>query len=311
MTNWYDQRRTLGTTGLYLPRIVFGTAALGNVERVMTDQAKIALCGEFLRLLAPPVWIETSYAYGDGMALEVLGRALRKLDVTGDEVELQLTIDARHVSSIAECWERSCRLLGDARPKLIAIGDADEGSWRVANDLKSAGEVRGIGLVASDWRCVKDSLTAFEPDWVMLRGCTVMRHAHEILEFMSELAMNQIPIVLSGVFEGGFLVGANQLGGRTLRTEEASDRSPLAWRKAFVALCDGHGVSPSHACIRFALTAPGVDAVRLETSFADRVVQNINSLRQKVPESFWEAMKEEGLLSESVVLLRIRRFGKE
>jgi D-threo-aldose 1-dehydrogenase len=278
----------------------------------MTDQARLALCGEFLQQFAPPVWVETSYAYGEGMALEVLGRALRRLEVTRDEVVIQLTIDSSRVLSVADCWENSCRLLGEAfRPKLIAISDANEESWRFARDLKAAGEVFGVGLAILDWRRAEACLPAMDPDWVMFCGCTVMRHSQEMLESMAALAISQIPIVLSGIFEGGFLVGYNRLDGRTLSAEDASDRSLLAWRKAFVALCDGHGISPAQACIRFALAAPGVEAIRLASSYADRVVQDVNSLRQKVPANFWDSMKEEGLLAENVVLSRIRALGEE
>jgi D-threo-aldose 1-dehydrogenase len=213
---------------------------------------------------------------------------------------------------VAEYWEKSCRLLGDAfRPQLLAIGDADDESWQVAHDLKAAGEFRGIGLAISDWRRAEANVAALDPDWLILRGCTVMRHSNEMLESMSALAMNQIPMVLSGIFEGGFLVGGNQFDGRTVDVDGASDRSVLAWRKSFVALCDGHGISPSHACIRFALAAPGVHAIRLESSYADRLVDNVNSLHQEIPSNFWESMKEEGLLTESIVLSRIRMLGEK
>ena len=299
MANWYAQRRVLGRTNLNVPRVVFGTAALGNVGRVMTDQAKLAFCGEFLRQVALPVWIETSNSYGDGMALEVLGRVLRRLEVGSDEVVIQLTIDAYHASSIAECWEKSCRLLGDEfRPKLIAIEDVDDAGVKFVGDLKATGDVRGVGLVATDWRRAKNSLADFDADWVMISGCTVMRHSNDVLEFMAELAMNETPIVLSGVFEGGFLVGRNQLDGCTLQAENPSHRSRLALAEGVRGgLCDGHGISPSHACIRFALAAPGVDAVRLETSYTDRVVQNVSSISERLPENFWQSMIEEGLLA--------------
>jgi D-threo-aldose 1-dehydrogenase len=305
MTKWYDQLRTLGRTGLNLPPVLFGTAALGNVGRVMTDQAKVALCGEFLRQFDPPVWIETSYAYGGGMALEVLGRALRRLEVTRNEVVIQLTIDSARIPSVAEWWDKSCRLLGDNfRPKLIAISDANEESWRAAHDLKAAGEVRGVGLVVSNQPRAETCVATIDPDWVMLRGCSVMRHSKEVLAPMSALAMNQVPLVLSGIFEGGFLVSGNRLDSRTLSAEDASDRSLLAWRKSFVALCDGHGISPSHACIQFARSVPGVFAVRLETSYADRIAQNVDAVCGKVPENFWQSMKEEGLLAEISFLIK-------
>jgi len=291
-----DQYRVLGQTRLTVPPIVFGTAALGNVGRVMTDQAKFALCGEFLNQVAPPVWIETSYGHGDGKALEVLGRALRRLDVSSDEVVIQLTINSLGAQSITECWEGSCRLLGDEfRPKLVAIENVDETNLRFTAELKSAGQVVGVGLAVGDWRRA-NSARAFDPDWKMFGGCTVMRHPPEVLGFLSMQAMNRIPVVLSGVFEGGFLVGDNRLDGHTLSAEDSSNRSHLAWRKAFVALCDGHGISPAHACIEFALSAPGVAAVRLETSYADRVAENVQAVCQKAPENFWQSMKEEGLL---------------
>lgn len=296
-----DERRTLGRTDLCLPKIVFGTAALGNVGRVMSDQAKLALCGEFLRQASSPIWIETSYAYGNGMAPEVLGRMLRRLEVAGNEVVIQLTVDAQQ-TSLAECWDKSCSLLGDEfRPKLVAIDRADDASLQLVSALKEAGDISGVGSVARDWHQANNSLAEFDPDFVMIRGCTVMRHPPDVLEFMADMATNQVPVVLSGVFEGGFLVGSNRVDGRALQAEDSSDRSLLAWRKGFVALCDGHGVSPSQACIRFALAAPAVVAVRLETSYADRVAQNVASIGQRLPDNFWQSMKEEGLLADSVM----------
>ena len=144
---------------------------------------------------------------------------------------------------------------------------------------------------------MNDRIAAVEPDWVTLAGgCTLMRHSREMLAFMGELAQRQIPLLLGGVFDGGFPVGGNRLDGRVLSTDDPADRSLFAWRKAFVALCDGHGVSPAHACIQFALSAPGVVAVLLDSSYPDRVVENVNSVIERVPDKFWASMKEEGLL---------------
>jgi hypothetical protein len=45
----------------------------------------------------------------------------------------------------------------------------------------------------------------------------------------------------------------------------------------------------------------------LETSYADRVAENVQAVRHKVPENFWQSMKEEGLLTGGDVLTRTRR----
>jgi D-threo-aldose 1-dehydrogenase len=286
--------RPLGGTGWHVPPIVFGTAALGNVGRVITEQAKLAIIGEWFQQVAPPVFIEAAYEHGDGMALEVLGRVLRRLDVASDEVVIQLTVGER----VAECWEKSCRLLGEAyRPKLVAVRAADEDGLRAARELQAAGEVRGVGVVASDWRAARDCPATGEADWITLAGgCTVMRHPPEVLAFLVELANRQIPVIVTGVFDCGFLVGGSRLDGRVVSAENPADRSLFAWRKAFVALCDGHSITPAHACIQFALALPGVVAVRLDSSYSDRVAANIGSAYAGVPEKFWESMEEEGLL---------------
>ncbi len=289
-----NQHRPLGGTGWHVPTIVFGTAALGNVGRVITEQAKVAIIGEWFRQVRPPVFIEAAYEHGNGMALEVLGRVLRRLDVASDEVVIQLAVAGR----VAECWEKSCRLLGEAyRPKLIAVRAADEDGWRAARELKAAGETRGVGVVASNWRAARDCPATGEADWITLAGgCTVMRHPPDVLAFLIELASRQIPVILAGVFDCGFLVGGNRLDGRLVSAENPADRSLFSWRKAFVALCDGHGITPAHACIQFALLLPGVVAVRVGSSYADRVAANIGSAYAGVPENFWASTREEGLL---------------
>ena len=107
----------------------------------------------------------------------------------------------------------------------------------------------------------------------------------------------EIPIILTGVFGGGFLVGGNRLDGQTVSLDNDAERRSIAWRKAFVSLCDGHGITPSHACIQFALSLPGVVAVQIDSSYSDRVAENICSVFVEVPANFWASMREEGLLS--------------
>ena len=294
MNVFAGQRRPFGALGLTIPPIVFGTAALGNVPQVIPEQRKLEICGEWFRQVEPPVFVDAAYAHGDGLALEVLGRMLRRLDVEGDDVVIHLTLEA---SRIADDWEKSCRLLGtEYRPKLVSMWDADKSAWRAIGELKATGMVLDAGAVTRDFSQL-DSLTP-SADWIVLTGgFTPMRHREELLASMAELAARQIPIVVSGVFEGGFLVGSNRLDGRVLSTEDPADRSLLRWRTSFAALCHGHGITPAQACIQFALSGPGGGAVMLNSSHPDRVAENIASVERTVPDAFWASMKEEGLLA--------------
>jgi D-threo-aldose 1-dehydrogenase len=299
MAPLHDQHSSLAGTGLQIPPILFGTASLGNVGRVITEQAKVAICGDWFRGVKSPVFVHTSYNYGKGVALEVIGRTLRRLEISGQEIIIQLAIDSE-VASVKETWEKSCWLLGtEYRPKLLSLENPDDATWQAAVALKAANVVQGVGITVADWKLTTSRLVSLEPDWVTLGGgCTVMQHAPEMLEFMTELAGQQIPIIVAGVFDGGFLVGSNRLNGRLLSPDDPSQRSLFVWRKAFVALCDGYSISPAHACIQFALSLPGVAAVRLDSSYPDRVAENIRSAYSEVPPGFWESLKEEGLLKE-------------
>jgi D-threo-aldose 1-dehydrogenase len=288
------QRRPFGALGLTIPPIVFGTAALGNVPQVIPEQRKLEICGEWFQHVAPPVFIDTAYRHGDGLALEVLGRMLHRLDLEGGEVVIHLTLDADRV---ADDWEKNCRLLGSKyRPKLVSVCDADENAWRAVGELKSAGLVLGAGVATRDFGALVS--LAPSPDWMVLTGgLTLMRHPAGLLASMAELAARQIPIIVSGVFDGGFLVGNNRLDGLLLSAEDPADRSLLTWRTAFVALCHGHGITPAQACIEFALLQPGVVAVLLNSSHPDRVAENASYVQRLVPDLFWASMKEEGLLA--------------
>src|SRR5215212_10299710 len=203
----------IGKLGKMMPPIVFGTAALGNVPRVIPEQRKLEICGEWLRHLEPPVFIDAAYKHGDGLALEVLGRMLHRLDVESDEIVIHLTLDADHIT---DDWEKSCRLLGsEYRPKLLSICGPHETAWQAVCDLKAAGKVLGGGVATKDFDAL--SSLAQSVDWIVLTsGFTIMRHSAALLASMAELAARQISIIVSGVFDGGFLVGSNRLDGRVL-----------------------------------------------------------------------------------------------
>jgi D-threo-aldose 1-dehydrogenase len=291
-----DQRREFGGTGLSVPPVVFGTAVMGNEPVVVPEQRKLAICGEWLQRVEPPVFVSVAYEHGDGLALEVLGRILRRLDVANEEVIVHLSLDSINA---AECWDKSCRLLGEVSgPKLASVSSTDGNGWQSLCELKAAGRVRGIGVTLN----ASDSLDRplLDADFVTLRGgFSLLRHDEEVRGLVTDLAERQIPIVVSDVFEGDFLLGGSRLDGRALDSVDPADRSLLAWRTSFAALCHGHGVSPAHACVQFALAGPGVVAVQLESSDPDRVAEHVESVVRKVPDAFWAAMKEEGLLEES------------
>jgi D-threo-aldose 1-dehydrogenase len=219
---------------------------------------------------------------------------------------------------ILECYEESCELLGNAyKPQLVSVHDPDEfleaadseedrqrrfqdvvGAYRALAELKQAGKVVGVGVGAKDWRVIDQIAQAVPLDWVMLANIlTVMRHPPELLRFVARLTEQGVAIINSAVFHAGFLVGGKYFDYRIVKPENEADRSLFAWRKSFVALCEAHGVSPMQSCVQFGLSVPGVVAVALNTSHADRIRENVAAVATPMPPQFWSSSKEEGLLA--------------
>ena len=145
--------RDFGSTGLRVPPIVFGTTSLGNLFRALPDAEKQALVGSWFAHAPQPVVIDSAGKYGAGMALEVLGQALRDLRIPADGVilsnklgwlrvplrgsqpsfEPEAWIGLEHdavleisYEGILRSWEQGYELLGGVRPQLVSVHDPDE-----------------------------------------------------------------------------------------------------------------------------------------------------------------------------------------
>jgi D-threo-aldose 1-dehydrogenase len=323
--------RPFGNTGLTIPPIVFRGDVLDNAARVIPDQTKRVICGEWFQCVRLPVFIDIDYDVKRNAVLEQLGRILKRLDIAPDDVVINLGLKCLAESrraigrdAILAWYDKACKLLGDLYvPKLVTVDGREKqvivaasqadrancleaalGAIRAIAELKSAKRIAGVGIRCSDWRFAKQLSDATTLDFITLvGGFTILRHPPELIAFLTSLAQRQIPVIAAGVFHGGFLVGGPQFDGRSVNPDDLASQSLIAWRKAFTSLCHGHGVRPAHACIQFALSAPAVAAVSLSTSRANRVAENVAAVANRVPDALWESFKEEGLLEEGYSFL--------
>lgn len=145
---------TLGKTGIKVPPIVFGTSCLGNLYGVVADETKLAIVAEIFRDCPAPVVLDSAGKYGAGLALEVIGDCLRKLNISQPNVIISNKLawyrvplrgaeptfergvwagikndaEARiSYEGILQCYEQGCELLGkNYAPQLVSVHDPDE-----------------------------------------------------------------------------------------------------------------------------------------------------------------------------------------
>ncbi|NOY82675.1 MAG: aldo/keto reductase [Kiritimatiellaeota bacterium] len=334
------QYRPLGETGLEVPPIVFGTSCLGNLYQPLSDDTKSAIIREWFANVDGPVVADSAGKYGAGLALEVIGRGLRTLNIPSERIIISnklgwlrvplqgpeptfepgvwagLRFDAEQCvgyDGILRCWEQGCELLGETyAPKLVSVHDPDEvlaaasspddrrkrlenvvGAYRALAELKMAGKVAGVGIGAKDWRVVREVDDHVKLDWVMFaNSMTIYRHPPELLEFMRSLAARKVGIVNSAVFHAGFLVGGKYFDYKMIEPDTPEHQALFDWREQFFAVCRNYGVQPAAACVQYALSAPGVVSVALNTSRPERVRENVGLVQHSIPQAFWQAISD-------------------
>lgn len=144
----------LGKTGLEIPPVIYGTSFLGNLYKKLPWETKLTIMKEWFKANNSLVVIDSAGKYGAGLALEVIGKGLKKLKISPDRILISnklgwyrvplttkeptfepgawanLKYDAVQKISydgILECWEQGCNLLGDTyKPALVSVHDPDE-----------------------------------------------------------------------------------------------------------------------------------------------------------------------------------------
>lgn len=147
-------RQTLGSTGIDVPSVVFGTSALGNLYENVEQERKKHIVSECLRHVEAPVVFDSAGKYGAGMALEKLGAILAELGVAPSDVVISNKLGWRRTpltgpeptfergvwfglehdavadisyDGILRCFDEGCELLGNSYiPQLVSVHDPDE-----------------------------------------------------------------------------------------------------------------------------------------------------------------------------------------
>ena len=224
---------------------------------------------------------------------------------------------------IMRCWEEGNRLLGDYPAHIVSVHDPDEylaaangtadrqrrledivGAYRALHELKAAGVVRAVGVGAKNWQTIQELDQHCQLDWVMFANSfTVMRHPPELVTFITSLAQRGIGVINSALFHGGFLLGGDFFDYQRVDLQREADRGRVQWREKFTTLCRELGVSPFEVGVAFGRSHPGVTAVALSSSRADRVPEHVRAASQELPPQVWAALKEQGLIARDYVHL--------
>jgi len=136
-----------------LPPVIFGTSGLGNIYHDTPHETKLAIVRECVKNAKGLPMFDSAGKYGAGLALEMLGKCLKELNVKPDEVlisnklawyQVPLTtpeptfekgvwVNINHdavqrisYQGILDCFEQGNELLGDYSSQMASVHDPDE-----------------------------------------------------------------------------------------------------------------------------------------------------------------------------------------
>ena len=219
---------------------------------------------------------------------------------------------------VINCFDEGNSLLKGYESLLVSIHDPDEyldmafspedyeerfehilEGYAALEELKQAGRVKAIGVGSKNWKVIQKIYDEVTLDWVMIaNSMTIYNHPEELFHFMRKLEKEGVGIINSAVFQSGFLVGGAHYDYKIMEESDPHYAKRHSWRDQFFQLCETQEIDPAHACIQFGLQLPGVNCLALNSTSPARIQANANYCATKLPDSFWDAMKEKGLLAD-------------
>ncbi|MEA1876340.1 MAG: aldo/keto reductase, partial [Bacteroidota bacterium] len=218
---------------------------------------------------------------------------------------------------ILKCFDQGNELLGGRyQSDIVSVHDPDEylhaasdpsnraqrfqeilESYRALFDLKKQGKVKAVGIGSKDWIIIRELYEHVPFDWVMIAASyTVFSHPEELVQFMDKLKEDNVGIINSAVFHGGFLSGGEKFDYQYIDPDSSKGKIIYPWRKAFNSICQQHGLSPADVCLHFGLSHPAIVSLALNTSKSEKMNRNVEILNNSIPASFWNALKNNLLM---------------
>lgn len=324
--------RPIGTTSLAVPRLGFGTTALGNIMR--TTPAQEAMAAVEAAWAAGLRYFDTAPQYGQGLAEERLGAALARRPRAAYTLStkigklLQPTPDGRVPEGIfiggnpfeitfdysydatMRSLEASLRRLQTDRVDILLIHDVNrryhgdrvherldealKGAVPALKKLRSEGVIKAFGPAFNDIDILMRFVSEADVDCLMLpRGYSLLSH-DAAPELLPECARRKISVLIASPFESGILA-TGAVPGATYAYAPAKEEI-MARVRRLEAVCTRFGVPLAAVALQFPARHPAIASVVTGMRSASEVADNLRLMRTPVPAELWTTLERDGLI---------------
>lgn len=319
----------IGKTGLRITRLGLGGAPLGGLFESVSEESARATVSTAYR--AGIRYFDTAPFYGHGTSEIRLGRCLkahpRESFVLSTKVGRVLVPAAagevadhqyRDVlplnpvfdfsrDGVLRSFEASLDRLGLERIDILHIHDPDE-HYREALDeafpalerLRAEGRISAVGAGMNQWEMLADFARAADFDCFLLAGRYTLLDQSALGGLLPECERRGIAILLGGPYNSGILAAGSRGEGRyDYQPPPAHVMEKLI---ALERVAKRYQVPLKAAALQFPLGHPAVASVIPGARSAAEVEENVRMMSHPVPASFWNELREEGLIAREAPL---------
>jgi D-threo-aldose 1-dehydrogenase len=218
------------------------------------------------------------YDYTESGTLRSIEDSLKRLQVD--------RLDFVWVHDIAQDFH------GDAWLEQFEI--ARTGAFKALDRLRDQGVIKGWGLGVNRVEPIELTLglSSAQPNGMLLAGrYSLLDHEVALQRLMPAAAAKKVDIVIGGPYSSGVLAGGKHF--------EYAPASPeiLARVERIKVLTQRHQIPIKAAALQFVLAHPATAAVIPGASRPERIAEDVAALAVKIPDAFWQELREEKLVS--------------
>lgn len=325
--------RQLGNTSLQLSELGLGCAAMAGNHRPVSNKD---IRGAIKTGLAAGIrFADTAPFYGFGRSEHFVGAAVRGRDdivlstkagrlMKKQPIPADLAADwpgsfpfntvyDYTYDGVMRSYEDSMQRLGVDRIDVLLLHDIGEmqhgpelnkrlfadamsGGYKALDELRSAGEIKAIGLGVNEREVCIAAMEHGQWDAFLLAGRYTLLEQTPIHNLIPDCEKAGTGIILGGPYNSGILAG-----GDTWNYAKAP-ADVITKAKAISKVCESHNIPLQAAALRFPLGCPSVASIIPGARSQSEMEQNLAYFETPIPASLWSDLRNENLLDEQAPL---------
>lgn len=299
--------RALGSTGLQVTPVAFGTSPLASMSNLygyaVDEERAVATVRAIFD--GPVTLLDTSNGYGeDGTAERRIGIAVREAGGLPPGLVLSTKVDPDKRTGdfsgerVRRSLEESLERLGVDRVPLLHLHDPERmefsdaikpgGAVPALVELRERGLVDHLGVAGGPVDVLRDYLGTGEFEVVLSHNRATLLD-RSVLPLFEEAAGRGIGVLNAAPYGGGMLSKGPDVQPRYAYGTRGDEVADAATRMQEV--CARAGVPLAAAALQFSMRLPSVHSTVVGVSSPERVAQTLELAAVEVPDDVWDELE--------------------